>query len=178
MSIGDLSSKLKEKIDQDRQTLEKIASEEFEIFQKSLNASLQSALDTTANAIATQLQPWNRKIAGQLQELENRNTMFHKTIARSCFQTAMLGLLLMLGITLGAWGLTEIMTNRISELREDISNLKSQQERLKMSVSIFQQKTWGLELLDSGNGRFILLPEGKTIKSGWTFKDQNALKLE
>ena len=61
--------------------------------------------------------------------------------ARKRFQTAMLGLLLMLGITLGAWGLTEIMTNRISELREDISNLKSQQERLKMSVSIFQQKT-------------------------------------
>ncbi len=86
MSIGDLSSKLKEKIDQDRQNLERIAKEEFETFQTSLNASLQSALDTTANAMDAQLQPWNQKISGQLQELENRNTLFRKTLARSFFQ--------------------------------------------------------------------------------------------
>lgn len=171
MSIGDLSSKLKEKIDQDRQNLERIAQEEFETFQTSLNASLQSALDTTATAIEAQLQPWNQKISGQLQELENRNTLFRKTIARSCFQTAMLGLCLMLGITFGAWGMTELMAIRVRELA-------TEQERLRNSITILKEKTWGLELLEEENGRFILLPKGMTVKTDWTYHNQKVLKLE
>ncbi len=171
MSIGDLSSKLKEKIDQDRQTLEKIANEEFENFQKSLNASLQSALDTTSNAIDAQLQPWNQKITGQLQELESRNTLFHKTIARSCFHTALLGFFLVLGITIGAWGLIKVMSNRVSDL-------ETRQERLQASIKNLQEQTWGLELLERDSGRFILLPKGMTVKTDWTFNKQKALKLE
>ena len=114
--IEALAGKLNKKRDWYHQARERISGEEFKSFQKSLNASLQSSLDTTANAIDAQLQPWNQKITGQLQELEKMNTLFHKTIARSCFLTAMLGFLLVLGITIGAWGLTKVMSNRVSDL--------------------------------------------------------------
>lgn len=178
MSIGSLSSKLKDKIDQDRERFEMIAKAEFESFQKSLSASLQSALRTTESDIGMQLGRMNTTISDSLQDLESKNSRFHRRLATTLAKATTLGLCLILGGALGAWLLT-MATNRYTlELQKEIRELREQRASAQQVLAGLEKKTWGIQLQKSQAGRFIILPPNTTVKAGWTVGTRNALKLE
>lgn len=178
MSTGDLSSKLKDRINQDREQFETIARSEFENFQKSLSASLQSALHTTESDINAQLDSMNTTLTNSLLQLQSKNNTFHKAFARTLARSTTLGLYLVLGSALGAWLLTMTTTRYTLELQKEITKLQKQQTTAQQTLAALEQKTWGVQLLDTKEGRFIILPKTTTAKTGWTVGTKKALKLE
>ncbi|MDF5612342.1 mobilization protein, partial [Vibrio parahaemolyticus] len=55
---------------------------------------------------------------------------------------------------------------------------QNQQEisRQQESLEKLNAKTWGIRLLQDNEGRYIVIPEGHTVKTGWTLNDgQNEL---
>lgn len=178
MSIGDLSSKLKDKISQDREEFEKIARSEFESLQRSLSASSQSALRTIEADISGQLGRMSTTISESLRELEAKNKRFHRALAKTLARSTALGLCLILGGAIGTWLLT-MATNRYTvELRQEITELREQRASAQQTLATLEKKTWGIQLLDTKEGRFIILPQKTTAKPGWTIGKRPAIKLE
>ncbi|MBF4247692.1 mobilization protein, partial [Vibrio anguillarum] len=55
---------------------------------------------------------------------------------------------------------------------------QNQQEisRQQASLEKLNAKTWGIRLFQDNEGRYIVIPEGHTVKTGWTLNDgQNEL---
>ncbi|MBF4222693.1 mobilization protein, partial [Vibrio anguillarum] len=48
--------------------------------------------------------------------------------------------------------------------------------RQQASLEKLNAKTWGIRLFQDNEGRYIVIPEGHTVKTGWTLNDgQNEL---
>lgn len=178
MSIGDLSSKLKNKIRQDRERFEQIAESEFKTLQHNLSVSSKNALSTIEADINASLGRMSKTISNSLSQLEEQNHRFQKTMLSRLSKFAMLGLSLILGVALGTWLLT-VMTNKyISTLYDDITALRRQKKQAQQTLKALEQQTWGIQFLESERGRFIVLPQEMKIKTGWSLGESQAIKVE
>jgi len=178
VSIGDLSNKLKERISQDREKLEQIAHDEFASLQQSLSASSKNALATIEADINTKLGSMSEAISNRLALLESRTGTLQKTLVASWAKSTALGLCLLLGLTLGAWGLSATMSARILTLWSELRELQQSRADLEQTVSNLERKTWGIRLVAKDQGKFIVLPPKTSIKTGWTIGNNEAIKLE
>lgn len=185
MSIGELNSKLKDRIKQDRLNLEQIAKNEFAGLQRSLNESSKSALATIEADIAVQVQAMSEKIADGLGRLEKNTMLLQKALLSSWMKAATVGLFVFLGAALGAWGVSRTVSGDIQELLAQRTELQQQKEGLeqeaadlKQTIARMQQKTWGIQLMDTEKGRFIVLPPKTKIVTGWSVGEKDAIKLE
>jgi electron transfer flavoprotein alpha subunit len=178
VSIGDLSSKLKDKINQDRKEFEKIAHSELESLQRSLSASSQSALRTIEADISGQLGRMSTTISESLRDLEVKNSRFHRALAKTLARSTALGLCLILGGAIGTWLLTMAASRYALELQKDVTELREQRKSAQQTLATLEKKTWGVQLLDTKEGRFIILPPKTTAKTGWTIGKRPAIKLE
>lgn len=178
MSIGDLSNKLKDRMQQDREQMELIARSELEHLQQSLRKSSQLALHTIEADIAAKAETLGSAITSQLQHLSIQTTSLRKSLATAWLRTTALGLCLLLGLSLGAWGLTAIMSTHISDLWQQMKVLRETETQLRGTIATLEQQTWGIRLEHHENGRFIVLPLKASIETGWTIHNRKALKLE
>ncbi len=178
MSIGDLKIKLQARISEDRKTLEQITQNEFENLQRSLSESSKNALNTIKADIAAQAEAMSEVVTNKLQRLEQQTEKLQNTLVSSWLKSATLGACLMFGLTLGAWGLSAAASGYVQGQWSQISELQREKENLQETVALLEQKTWGIQLLETTKGRFILLPKKATAKTGWTMNDRDAIKLE
>jgi hypothetical protein len=63
-------------------------------------------------------------------------------------------------------------------LMQEISELQQQQARQEIAVKQLEAKTWGLELAETPEGRFIILPPKSKARTGWTRGTRQAIKVE
>lgn len=88
---------------------------------------------------------------------------------------------LLLGISIGSWGLGQWLSYRVRTLVE----LEAQIEEREQTLELLEEKTWGLDLREAGNGKYVVLPEGvltldgrdRPQKAEWTVGGQPAIKL-
>ncbi len=178
MSIGDLSNKLKDRMQQDREQMELIARSELEHLQQSLRKSSQHALHTIEADIAGKAETLSSAIASQLHHLSIQTTSLRKSLTTVWLRTTALGICLLLGLSLGAWGLTAIMSTHISDLWQQIKKLRETETQLQATIANLEQQSWGIRLEQHENGRFIVLPPKASIEPGWTIHNRKAFKLE
>jgi len=60
----------------------------------------------------------------------------------------------------------------------EIAALGEQKTAMEKTVAQLQAQTWGLVLVESPQGRFIVPPMKSTLKPGWTIDKNPAWKLE
>lgn len=178
MSIGNLSNRLQARISQDRETLEQIAHSEFERLRQSLHRSSQNALATIEADFAAKAEAMSETVSSRLERLERQTGRLQKTLVSSWLKSAALGACMMFGIALGGWGLSAMMSNHVQTLLSQTRELQQVKKDLEQTVSLLEHKTWGIRLLATEKGKFILLPPKASIKTGWTFGDNQAIKLE
>jgi len=178
MSLGDLSSKLQDKISQDRHTKETITTDELPRLNETLLNISSVALHTTESAIVQRTEAMARTIFQSLARMEKNSMLLSRSLARAWFRNILLGTGIVLGVFIGTWTLTSLMTHRLDTLMKDITSLQGRKARLEQSVAIMEAQAWGIQLMESEQGRFLILPEGMTLKPGWRIGDLPALKLE
>lgn len=170
-ALSTLAERIRARTEQERQEIEALTRQQFNALQQSLHESSKHALDTTEAAIQSRLTALEKDVARRCGML---TWMFGKRF----LQALLLSFALCLGLILGGWGLMRWKTNQIVTLNQESAQLKTYIAALEKTVEQLEAKTWGLELTESKDGRFIILPPKATLKTGWTFGTRQAAKLE
>ena len=170
-SLSNLTAKINAQAEADRQALERQMETEFNTFCANLRRYATDALITIEKDIAATTATTREKTAGQMKLLTSG-------FMKRWLMCGLMGLGLTCGMALGGWGLSALATNHINSLRQDLADLNRQKAALEATVQQLQSQTWGLELTETKDGRFIILPPKVTPKTGWAFEKRQAVKLE
>ena len=170
-SLANLTERLKSKTEENRQTAEKQIEAEFESLSLNVSASMKNALATIENAIHRETTTMRERVTSQIKLLNNG-------FIKHWLVCGLLGLGLFLGMFIGALGMTKLAQHYLYSLRVELSDLKHQIATEKTTLRQIHSQTWGLELVEVKEGRFIILPPNMTLKPGWTYAKRPAIKLE
>lgn len=174
---GDLTARLQRKIAENRETGESVRKvrEEFEGLAKSelrqLGASLQSAASEELRTFASAMGAVRQRQAALL--------------AKAWFRTLAVGMALLLGISLGSWGLARYLTSQIEGQLERSAELAREIEIQSRTLQEIESRTWGIRLHEEGGGKYVLLPPGALVLdqgdrarlAAWTVGERPAVKL-
>jgi len=171
-NLANLAERMKEKTEQDRQQIENIVSAELTTLRRSLNDATQNALSTIKRDMEQQIQNARETLKGQSKVLS-------LSFGQRWLTSGLMGLAILLGLAIGGLGLAKLAERKAMNLRREISQLQQQQARLETTVKQLQTQTWDLDLLETPEGRFIVLPPKATPQTGFTHnKTRQAIKVE
>ncbi|WP_423928642.1 hypothetical protein [Candidatus Palauibacter sp.] len=156
---SDLTSRLRCRLEADRQQIEETAARELERLGESLSAVASGALrsievDTaaaTARMRALLLRAWLRPLV--------------------------VGLSLFLGISGGSWATTHWLWRSIELRIEALATLNRQVEEARWTLDEIEETTWGVTLREIEGDRFVVLPAGTLDDPPWTVRGRPAVKL-
>lgn len=150
-STAQMSEKLRQKMEEDRQQFEALTQRQLQQLSESCRKQYAAALNTIAGDIRSEVRGLSWMIWAR---------------------PALIGLTLLLAVGGGGWGLMSYLASQIEGQMRMI-----QQQR--QTLSQLQARTWGLDLNQSDQGRFIVLPAGTTIdpNRGWMVGDREAIRL-
>ena len=149
-------------------------------------AERQRHEDLIASELGKLGQSARESAARELRSIESdlaAGTVRMGTLLRKAWaRTLATALSLLLGISLGSWGLTQWLSFRVRTLME----LETRIERQELTLERLEAKTWGLDLHETNNGKYVLLPPGARVLDhnnrpaapAWTVGAQPAVKLE
>jgi DNA repair exonuclease SbcCD ATPase subunit len=158
-SLKNLTEHLKEKTQQDRQQIENIVSDELTTLRQSLN-------DATRNALSTIKSDMEREIRNAREALKEQTKVLSLSLAQRWLTASLMALAILLGLAVGGLGLAKLAERKARSLHQEITQLQQQQAKLESTVKQLQDQTWSLELLETSDGRFIILPPKATPRTG------------
>lgn len=170
-NLNSLTERMKARTEQDRQEVEALTRQQFSTLQQSLSESSKNALSTTEAAILSQLSSLE-------QNVTSRCRILSRAFGTKCLQAALLSLCILAGAALGGWGLFILAGNKAASLQREIAGLTAYKDSLEKTAAQLEAKTWGLTLVESPEGRFIVPPVKNPLKPGWTVGKTPAWKVE
>ena len=170
-SLKNMTETLRAKTEQDRQQMENIVSEELTTLRRNLN-------DATRNALSTIKNDTEREIRNARETLKDQTKVLSLSFAQRWLTASMMALAILFGLATGGLGLAKLAERKARSLHQEITQLQQQQARLEATVKQLQARTWGLDLSEQPDGRFIVLPPKATPKTGWTINGRQAVKVE
>ena len=98
-------------------------------------------------------------------------------IERKLFWSLARGFLFVIAVALGLWSLISFLSWDIQQKIEMRRELAAQIEQQSETLQQLQAGTWGIDLRQMGNGRFVVLPEGTLEDPPWTVAGRPAVRL-
>lgn len=170
-SLKNLTEHLKEKTQQYRQQIENIVSDELTNLRRSLN-------DDTRNALNTIKSDMENEIRNARETLKDQTKTLSLSFAQRWLTSSLTAVAVLVGLTMGGLGLAKLAERKARSLHQDITQLQQQQTKLETTVKQLQAQTWGLDLVEQPDGRFIILPPKGSAKTGWKIGNRQAIKVE
>ena len=158
-SPSDLTSRLRHRLEVDRQRIEETAARELERLGESLSAVASGAL---------------RSIEADTEEATGR---MRELLLKAWLRPLVVGLSLFLGISGGSWVTMQWLWRSIELRTEALATLNQQIEEARQTLAQFEKDTWGIALREIEGDRFVVLPAGALAYPPWTVRDQPAVKL-
>lgn len=116
----------------------------------------------------------NRIVTREARTIE-RN--MERALLTAWSRPIVMGLLLLLSICGGSWGLMHWLSSNIRARLEIRAELGAEIAEQRLTVQQLQETTWGVRFHEAEEGRFLVLPRGTVPATGWTVDDQLAVKL-
>jgi hypothetical protein len=167
---GGLSERLRKRREAEEQRVEA----ERQRFESLITSELGKLGESASSAAASAL----RSIESDLAAGTARTgALLRKAWAR----TLATALSLLLGISIGSWGLAQWLSSRTQTLLE----LELRIAERELTLELLEGKTWGLDLRETGNGKYVVLPQGarmldrdnRPAAPAWTVGGRPAIKL-
>ena len=156
---NDFSVRLTSRMAADRRQIEKTAVNELRRLGESLRAVVKDELRTTEAVTAA-------GTAGVRVVLLN-----------AWLRPLVVGLTIFFTISGGSWGLMHWLSTSIQSRIETRAALDVQIEDARATLAEIEETTWGVTLLETDRGRFVVLPDGTLEHPPWTVDGRPALKL-
>ena len=177
-NLGTLNERLQYKLQQDKIAIEAQTKAELQSLSDSLSRLSQNALDTIEVAMDAKNAALIRSYGEMTNRLHSENRRLQKTLLRSWLRNLLIGSGILVGLAVGTWGFSARLSNRITTLQTSIAGMEKHENLLRHTITELEKKTNGIVLMDTKDGRFLVLPQGMTIKSGWKIGTLPAWKLE
>ena len=158
-SPNDLTSRLRSRLETDREVIEETATRELRQLGESLSAFRSDAL---------------RSIEADTVEATGRT---RAVLLRAWLRPLMVGLSLFLGFSGGSWATMHWLWRSIEVRIEALATLNRQVEQARWTLDEIEETTWGVTLREIEGDRFVVLPFGTLDDPPWTVRDQPAVKL-
>ena len=170
---GNLSERLRKRREEDEKRIRAARRQAESLIQSELGK-----VGATANSAAAAVQ---RSIESDMEDLERTAGRIRTLVLRSWVRALAIAISLLLGISIGSWGLAQWLSFRVRTLVE----LEEQITEREQTLELLEEKTWGLDLHEGGNGKYVVLPEGaltldgrdRPQKTEWTVGGRAAIKL-
>ena len=156
---NDLTSRLRRRLEADRQQIEETATRELERLGERLNAVASNAL---------------RSIEADTAAATARMRAF---LLKAWLRPLMVGLSLFLGISGGSWATMRWLSRSIELRIETLATLNVQIEEARETLAEIEETTWGVTFLEIEGERVVVLPAGTLEHPRWTWRDRPAVKL-
>ncbi|WP_082152162.1 hypothetical protein [Crocosphaera watsonii] len=148
MHLGDLEKNLQQKLEQDKHQADQIRQQNLQQFQQNSQHIFKNA-ENTIN-IGT----------GQITK---QVLIWSKWVA---YLPAATFLLTLVGTLAGSWGMSRYLTNQFQQIQTN-----------KATLNQLKQETWGIELYQTNQGKFIILPPNSPHQTDWKCKGKPCIKL-
>ena len=156
---SDSTSRLRQRLEVDRQRIEETAAREL--------ARLGESLSTVASAALRSIEADTEAATGRMREL----------LLKAWLRPLVVGLSLFLGISGGSWVTMQWLWRSIELRTEALATLNRQVEEARWTLDEIEETTWGVTLREIDGDRFVVLPFGTLDNPPWTVRDQPAVKL-
>ena len=133
----DLSTRLQQKIEQERKQIEAVTQKEFEKLEGGLRWIVSNALDT----------------------IERDTRRISAVLRRAWIRPLVIGLMFFLGMVGGSWGLMGWLLNSIESHIRRRAALQAEIESQEKTIERLRDKTWRVDLHEDEEGRFVVFPK-------------------
>ena len=158
-SPGDLTSRLRSRLEADRKEIEETATRELRRLGESLSAVRSDALRSIEADTA--------EATGRMREL----------LMRAWLRPLVVGMSLFLGICGGSWATMHWLSRSIDSRFETLTEVNIRIHRARETLAEMQEATWGVELREIRGERYVALPAGTPGRPAFTMDGRPYLKL-
>ena len=158
-SPGDLTSRLRSRLETDRQRIEDAAAREL--------ARLGESLSAVANGALRSIEADTEKATGRMREL----------LMKAWLRPLVVGMSLFLGICGGSWATMYWLSRSIDSRFETLTEVNIRIHRARETLAEMQETTWGVELREIRGERYAALPAGTPGRPAFTMDGRPYLKL-
>ena len=156
---SDLTSRLRQRLEVDRQRIEETAAREL--------ARLGESLSAVASGALRSIEADTEEATGRMREL----------LMKAWLRPLVVGMSLFLGICGGSWATMHWLSRSIHDRIETLGELDVRTEWARTMLAEIEETTWGVELLESSGDRYVSLPAGTPIRPAFTVNGRPYLKL-
>ena len=158
-SPGDLTSRLRSRLEADRRRIEDAAAREL--------ARLGENLSAVASGALRSIEADTVEATGKMREL----------LMRAWLRPLVVGMSLFLGTCFGSWATMHWLSRSIHDRIETLDELDTRTEWARTMLDEIEETTWGVELLENSGDRYVSLPAGTAVRPAFTMKGRPYLKL-
>ena len=163
----DLNQRLQQKLDKERQVILELTQKSYLKLQNELKAITKAELSTIE------------------KDMQRQQLILTKMLGKFWLIPAAVGLSLILGISIGSWGMMQYLSSRVEQKQQTLDYLEeridSQVVEIKQqqqTLESIQKQTAGVTITQTDNGTFLTLPSYSTLTPGWQCQGKPCLKLE
>lgn len=176
--LGDLDQRIQQKIAESQKETELLKQQQLESLKKELAQTSQNALNSFRKDIHKYEQIVHRRLQETCEEVTQQTQYARKTLSQFWLAQICLTSILGLGFYAGTWGWIQYVSNQTKAMHRQQQSLSQEIENLQKSARLLQEKTWGVGLMETDNGKFVVLPETMRDEAQWTCGGQPCMKLE
>ena len=158
-SPNDLTSRLRSRLEAERQRIEDEAAREL--------ARLGESLSAVASGALRSIERDTERATGRMREL----------LMKAWLRPLVVGMTLFLGICGGSWVTMHWLSRSIHDRIETLGELSTRTEWARAMLAEIEETTWGVELLESNGDRYVSLPARTTVRPAFTLDGRPYLKL-
>ncbi len=156
---GDLTSRLRSRLEADRRRIEDEAARELERLGENLSAVASGALRS--------IEADTVEATGRMREL----------LMKAWLRPFVVGLSLFLGICAGSWATMHWLSRSIDSRFETLTEVEVRIHRARETLAEMHDTTWGVELMEINGDRYAALPAGAPGRPAFTMDGQPYMKL-
>jgi hypothetical protein len=158
-SAADLSIRLRQKLERERQEIESVTGGELRRLGENLRRIASEERRITEAA--------SEEAVGRLRGM----------LLWSWLRPLVIGVVLSIGLCVGSWGAMQWLGWRIQNRIETKAALELEIERQRETVKRLKQSSWGIRLQETPRGRFVVLPPGTLDHPPWRVGGRPAVRL-
>ena len=158
-SPADLTSRLRTRLETDREQIEETAKRELERLGESLSAAASGAL---------------RSIEADTAEATARMSVL---LRRAWLRPLVVGLSLFLGFSGGSWATMHWLSASIQRRTETLGTANLRIEDAREMLAEIEETTWGVTLREVDGERYVTLPAGTLVRPAFSVDGRPYVKL-
>lgn len=174
---GALSARLRRKLESDRREIERLTASELRKLGERLRSVASDALSTIASDMGRQAEAARERIREPWSGIEKEAETLRGHLRRAWLRPLAAGLSLSLGISIGSWAMMRWLSREVESKLQESATLEERIEGQRRTLELLEERTWGVYLHEGSRGRYVVLPRGAELDTGWTIGGRPSVKF-